>query len=278
MQDKSEQNSIPPSVGGILKAARLKRELTLEAVAKNLRISKSSLTRLEEDHDNLVCDVYNLGFLRSYAHYLGLDVDALVQQFKDQSTTPNGSHLIFPAPLPGRGMPNFRILGLALLSLIVVIAGWEWHGYQETAPLPQEVPTFVAAQPEKELKEEQPLSPIEPAPLVQQSIPEASSLIETQALLEEKSLPEGVLLKATATSWIEVKNENGEIILNRLFHPGETYEFKNPQNLVLKTGNAAGISLVSGKKVLPFLGKSGEVKSKISLDPEKWLEQTPETH
>jgi cytoskeleton protein RodZ len=277
MKDESEQHTIAPFIGRVLKSARLERKLTLEAVAKSLCISKSSLTRLEEDHDNLVCDVYNLGFLRSYAQYLGLDVEDLVQKFKDQATVPNASHLVFPAPLPGRGMPNFRILGLTLLFLFMVIAGWEWYGYQETAPLLQEDPIFAEAQPEEELKEA-PHSSTESMPLVQQSIPETSSLIETQAPPKEPLSPEGVLLKTTAASWIEVKDENGEMILNRLFHPGETYEFKNSQNLVLKTGNAAGVSLVSGEKILPSLGKSGEVKSKISLDPEKWLEQAPETH
>lgn len=277
MKDELEQHPIAPSIGRVLKSARLERKLTLEAVAKNLCISKSSLTRLEEDHDNLVCDVYNLGFLRTYAQYLGLDVEDLVQKFKVQATIPNASRLVFPAPLPGRGMPNFRILGLTLLFLFMVIAGWEWYGYQETAPLLQESPMLVEVQPGEEPKETSP-SPTESTSVVQQSLPEISSLIEAQAPPENLPFQEGVFLKTTAASWIEVKDENGEMILNRLFHPGETYEFKNSQNLVLKTGNAAGVSLMSGEKILPSLGKSGEVKSKISLDPEKWLEQAAETH
>jgi cytoskeleton protein RodZ len=275
MENQPEQHSITPSVGQALKSARVERGLSLESIADKLRISKSSLTHLEENHDNLVCDVYTIGFLRSYAQFLGLDPDNLIQKFKNQATLPKASQLAFPAPLPGRGMPSFRILGLTLLALLVIIAGWEWFGYQETAPLLQEEPILIEAQLEEEPKNT-PASSTEPAPLVQQNVSEISSLIDTEEPL--KSLPpeEKVLLKVATTSWIEVKNENGEIILNRLFHPGETYEFKSPQDLVLKTGNAGGFSLISGEKILDSLGKTGEVKSEISLDPKKWLEQNPE--
>jgi len=282
MTNEPEQHSIAPSVGQVLKSTRIERGLTIEAVAKNLRISKRSLIPLEEDSDDLVCDVYTVGFLRSYAQFLGLNAEDLIQKFKDQGTYPKTSPLAFPAPLPGRGMPSFRVLALTLVTLLLIIAAWEWFGYQESATSFQNEPVLVEAQLEEELVEKPPTPP-ELMPLVQQSVPErsspeVSSLIETQMPAEEHLSQEGVLLKTTATTWIEVKDENGEMVLNRLFNPGETYEFKDPKNLVLKTGNAGGVSLKAGEKILSSLGKSGEVKSKISLDSEKWLEQAPDIH
>jgi cytoskeletal protein RodZ len=61
------------SIKQLLKDAREAQKLSIDDVAKKLRISKRHLRALENNDENLTCDVYNLGFLRSYATYLGLD-------------------------------------------------------------------------------------------------------------------------------------------------------------------------------------------------------------
>ncbi|MBY0500896.1 MAG: DUF4115 domain-containing protein [Alphaproteobacteria bacterium] len=290
MIDEKAPNQIAPSVGFLLRTARMERGLTIEAIAKNLRIGKRQLTQLEEDHDCLICDVYTLGFLRSYGQFLGLNVEELVQKFKDQAFHPHPPHLSFPAPLPGRGIPSFRILGLSLCALILIIIGWEWLGYQGPLSYFHAEPVFVATAPEETVTADPPLShaletqpPLENSPLVDSSfdnnITEAKeNPLPIEENVETPVVQEGILLKVSAPAWIEVKDEKGDMIINRVFNPGETYEFKDSQGLVLKTGNAGGISLKSGEKELTGLGKSGEVKGGIPLNPEKWLEQVSDTH
>ena len=82
-------------------------------------------------------------------------------------------------------------------------------------------------------------------------------------------------LQAKEETWVEVRNAKGEILLQRLFYPGESYTFENSQQLVLKTGNAQGIVLQSGEKTLSFPGEEGEIKSGISLDPQMWSKNAP---
>lgn len=290
MIDERAQNQLVPSVGSLLRAARMERGLTLEAVAKDLRIGKRQLNQLEEVQDNLICDVYTLGFLRSYAQFLGLDVEELVQKFKDQASYPQSTHLSFPAPLPGRGIPSFKILGLSLCALFLIIMGWEWLGYRGPMSYFHAEPIFVATSPEEMVPLDQSFSHASETQIpLEESSPVNPSFNDSIAQASDNPLPveedvkapvfsEGVLLKVSLPAWIEVRNEEGDIVINRLFNPGETYEFKDPQNLVLKTGNAGGISLQSGERELTGLGKNGEVKSGISLNPEKWLEEVSDTH
>ncbi len=284
LQIKFPENELP-SVGQILKEGRLSKGLTLEEVAKILCINKRRLAHLEEDQENLVCDVYTLGFLKSYIQYLGLDGKDLSQKFRSQAIHPSPSHLPFPAPLPGKGMPSRRILGFSFLALLVVIGGWKWFEYSDSGiyllkSTTEEIKTLpVPNAKAKESLSSQNTSPL-PESLLKVSLPaeRVESLVNSASVLQTPIPSQSVLLKATKEVWIEVKDKEGKIIFTRLFRPGESYEFKDPQHLVLKTGNAGGVSLISGEKSIASLGKTGEVKNGIFLDPEKWVEQSPETH
>ncbi len=259
MTEETIEDNKPQTVGQILRAAREEKGIAIEAVAKILCIGKKQLITLEEDHESLVCDVYTLGFLRSYSHFLGVDGEDLVQKFKDQAAHPQAPRLSFPAPLPGRGLPSFRILGLCLVALLTIIAGWEWYGYQFSAPYPKYESLVVEAAPA-------------PDPVVEEvSLPPA---LDTIIALTE---PTPVILTVKETAWIEVKKPDGTNVVSREFQPGETYAFKDPQHLVLKTGNAPGIILSAGDKMVSFSDEGTRVKSNIPLDPEKWLEQSLKT-
>lgn len=265
----------PPSVGEILKAARLERGLTLEQVSESLRINKRHLSHLEENEASLVCDVYTLGFLKMYAQYLELSTQDVIEKFKNQAVHhPKSSQLIFPAPLPGRGIPSFRILALSLFALVTIIIGWKWVGNYSSPPYPSLEPVVYKDEAAAKTKIEEPATP----PAAQQTF--SSPPIETTPVetthSNPESTPQQVHLQITEEAWIEVKDEEGNLILNRIFHPGESFEFKNSENLILKTGNLKGTRLSSGEKVFPIVGKSGEVGRNIPLDPQKWLEQQTE--
>jgi cytoskeleton protein RodZ len=71
------------SIGEYLRQSRQGRRLTLGEVSEALHIRVEYLEALEADAwDKLPGDVYGLGFLRSYARYLELDADALVEYRK----------------------------------------------------------------------------------------------------------------------------------------------------------------------------------------------------
>ncbi len=74
---------MPPlaNIGTTLRAARVKRGLSIEQAAQDTRISRKFLEAIEaEDFGALPAPVYVRGFLRSYANYLRIDPLPLLDQ------------------------------------------------------------------------------------------------------------------------------------------------------------------------------------------------------
>lgn len=76
-----------------------------------------------------------------------------------------------------------------------------------------------------------------------------------------------VEIQATADAWLEVRDANGTVLLNRTLHPGDTWTVPKQAGLVLTTGNAGGTVLVVDGVASPALGNSGAVRRNLPLDP-----------
>src|ERR1700748_2011949 len=71
------------TVGQDLRAARQRRGDDLASVSRALKIRKDHLEALEEDRfEQLPGRAYAIGFVRSYADYLGIDPVQSVERFK----------------------------------------------------------------------------------------------------------------------------------------------------------------------------------------------------
>lgn len=268
MTDNVSQEDISPFVGEILKQARLEKGLTLEQVSKILRINRSQLSILEDDTKPHVCDVYKLGFLKIYAQYLGLDADDLMEKFKSQSHSHSSSSaLVFPAPLPGRGLPSARIMGGCFLALMALVVGWKWMDSRHSVPEAYEALEVVEAK----VAEESPVQVVE-EPLVPVSVPEEETVVTEESFEASPAVAKTVSLHVRESAWIEVKDLHGNVVFSKICDPGEVHEFKNPEKLFLTTGNLKGTQLSSADKTFLENGQSGEVKRNIPLDPAKWVE------
>ncbi len=75
----------PQTLGVIFKNARVGQKKNLEVIAEQLKIRKVFLEAIEnEQFEQLPGGVYTVGFIRSYAKYLNLDHDAIINQLKDE--------------------------------------------------------------------------------------------------------------------------------------------------------------------------------------------------
>lgn len=81
-----------------------------------------------------------------------------------------------------------------------------------------------------------------------------------------------IMLRANADSWVEVRDRQGHVLLNRTLHNGETWAVPSRADgmadLLLTTGNAGGTELVVDGTVAPSLGGIGMVRRDLPLDPE----------
>jgi cytoskeleton protein RodZ len=112
--------------GADLRAAREHLGWDLPDVAAMLRIRSSYLEALESGRlNNLPGNVYAVGFLRTYATALGLDVEEVSRRFRAEAgEIPRHSELVFPVPLPERGLPAGALILLGLIMVGGAYIGW----------------------------------------------------------------------------------------------------------------------------------------------------------
>ena len=74
----------------------------------------------------------------------------------------------------------------------------------------------------------------------------------------------GMVIKATADAWIEIKNAQGKVVYQTILHPGDSYNVPDQPQLTLTTGNAEGTQIVLAGNVIGPL--KGHVLHNIPLD------------
>lgn len=123
-------NEIPlqvDTVGAELRAARMRRGEDLRSIALALRIRREQLEALEEGRsEDLPGRAYGIGFIRSYAEYLGLDSAHIVERYKaeldhvEQST----ADLSFPKPSHETRLPRGTFLIVAVVVAVGIYGAW----------------------------------------------------------------------------------------------------------------------------------------------------------
>jgi cytoskeleton protein RodZ len=115
-------------IGQTLRRAREAWGYDLQQVSEALRIRRAHLEALEEGrYDDLPGSTYALGFFRSYARFLGLDADAIVEQLKTQSENlVKETKLDFPVPSAESRTPRLGLVVVALLLAALAYGGWRY--------------------------------------------------------------------------------------------------------------------------------------------------------
>ena len=115
------------NVCAVLREGRLKAGYDLPDVANALRIQLVYLEALEEGRfDDLPGTAYAIGFLRSYADFLGLDADRIVGTYKhERALVLEQQRLAFPMPVKEAPRPR-----LWLILVVLVLAGLAYGGWQ----------------------------------------------------------------------------------------------------------------------------------------------------
>ena len=115
-------------VGELLRAERLAQGLSIEDVARQLRLAVRQVTALEEDdYDKLAGGTFARGFVRNYAKLLQMDAGPLLQQL-DQSLPPPApqtiTYQIEGVPFPSKqksGSRNLIIAAVIILALLLLV-------------------------------------------------------------------------------------------------------------------------------------------------------------
>jgi cytoskeletal protein RodZ len=120
------------TLGETLRQARLDKGVSLADAARETRIRRGYLEALEaEDAAVLPPPVYTRGFLRTYAEYLGLNAQAMVDLFQPTarrdpapSLRPAVPRVAIPRQIPLR--PVLYGLG-SLVFIALLVFAWNWY-------------------------------------------------------------------------------------------------------------------------------------------------------
>lgn len=126
LSERMMMGATPQSIGADLRAARLARGETTADVAHQLRLREGYIEAIESGNFEVLPGVtYAIGFLRSYARYLRLDADDLIQRFKEEvSDITPPADLAFLEPVSESRVPRGGLVVLAVLLAVAAYGGW----------------------------------------------------------------------------------------------------------------------------------------------------------
>jgi cytoskeleton protein RodZ len=244
----SPARSEPPNGGRTLRRARETAGLSLTEAARETRISAKYLGALEEDAttETFPAPAYARFFMRTYAEYLGLDPDPLLQardaRFDEaEQASPDLERIPTPPSPSPRHLLGGLLVVLSVATLGVLgIAALRSQGVGPAAPPP---------------------AAIEASPAVPSPSPAAAPADDAEA--DEPAPPSpprrGIraVLVVTAPSWVEA-TADGEVRVNETLPEGRRVVLRARETLDLVLGNAGGVRLRVNDRVEPT-GGSGEV-------------------
>lgn len=190
-------------VGEILRRARMQSGFSTDEVATQLRIRLSHIAALERsDFEALPGRVYVIGFVRTYAEFLGLDGGRVVDLLKRQSRglTLRQEMNAF-VPVADSRLPSVSIITVAAAALLLLLVIWvAFRGAH------LEVATTLPPPPRQSgmlLEENAPLPPTaDPAAApVETSVATGITTAEPVAPTDEGATPEDAVL--ATLSWDE---------------------------------------------------------------------------
>ena len=95
--------------------------------------------------------------------------------------------------------------------------------------------------------------------------PKPQSSNPSSAIAKEVELSDTLTIRATASSWIEMVNSDGDVITSKLLRAGESIAANLDDKLYLTTGNAGGLMFELTDLPAFRVGKIGEIVRDLPL-------------
>jgi len=272
------------SVGQDLRKARERKGEELDHISRLLKIRKDYLALLEEGaSDSLPGRAYAIGFVRSYATYLGLDGAEYVERLKAEiagrgdSKEPQVATSAPPSAerlwLQGQFVVGGLIVAAVLYAGYYLFVSATQLTEQPVLPVPARLaaeaglpPSGSAAAPTVPAAAPTPPAIEVPAPQTQAAAPAPLPQGETFGAQNTNSR---ITLRAHRPSLVTVRGTNNRIFINRMLQPGDTYVVPNAADLTLSAPDSGAIELIVEGASVGFAGENGVVANGLPLNPQE---------
>lgn len=263
------------SFGDRLRREREMRGITLDEIAESTKIARRHLESLEkEEFDSLPGGIFNRGFVRSYARYLGIDEDQAVADYSAAAAEPqpaeaeNKFPLDIPEPDPELNPRRSTLpLLLALLALVAVLAIF-WARMRSRSGENQEFASASMPNLNRAPSPNAPAGSPDPSPEGSAASGQAPAASQSSAPADTQpaasplavQTPErlfAIVVVAKEDSWVSV-TADGKTVLSRVLNAGEQQTFRAGKRIVFTTGNAGGLDVTFNGRNVGAIGNESE--------------------
>jgi cytoskeleton protein RodZ len=255
--------------GDRMKREREMRGIKLEEIAESTKIGKRNLEALEQEHfDQLPGGIFNKGFVRAYAKFLGLDEEQAVNDFLTASANYDQPVALQPPPTSLVKAPvipsdasvqrkNMMWAAAGACGLIAVLGIWFyinpsiWRGAVEREEVllarhksnpPASAPAATTSPNGAADSSDAVVAGAGPASGTAQD--HSSTAPETKAAVAAIPPEDGfeLAIHARQNAWVSIIAD-GKNVMDLVIPAGSSKSVRAQRRLILKTGNATGLEM-----------------------------------
>ena len=254
------------TVGKILSIERNTKNLSISDISIELKISKSIIFDLENDNIKNNPDIiFNIGHLRSYSNFLGLDSDIIIKKFKDQVSYNINEEKKNITPIVESNF--FKIEKFFAASIIMIVFTSFYFLFvdqndneinfalipdipESSEPIVEKAHTFDDLSQSSDIKK--------------------SDLINNSSAIASIEFDENVTtiatLKMLNPTWLQLRDEDNNIVLSKLMDKDEEFSYELKSNYNITAGNAGNILVLIDDEVRGKIGKYGDILDSFVLN------------
>ncbi len=288
------RSSRSESVGAELRRVREERNITVFQACNDLRLKEGVVRAIESGQHSSLPDIpFAIGYVRTYARYLGLDPREACDRFKseiaDLAKAKSSAVLIAPSPIRQGRVSGGAMLAISIVLGAAIYGGWYLHvtgsgdSTDRAAATPSITTNTAARVPTVALGPIEPSDPpvmVPPPKIAEPPLPvrfgSATAAEAPHRFAVEPAVSAAtpapakveVVLRASGQVWIQLKDSSsGTIIYQGIMSAGMEYHLPDDGRLVLDIGNPGALTVVVGGRALKPLGSGNKPLMGLSLDP-----------
>lgn len=242
-------------IGAILKSSRLKNKKSLEDVSSELCIRKIYLSAIEEgDYETLPPVPYGIGYVRTYANYLGLSSERAVRLYKAAALLVEEQNKVEEEVVVQEAKKgNRKHFVYGLIALLMLYLCWGMLSSNKKPHIDDDKVSEVVVKEEADINEGvetyEENKTQEDILIKEEEIKvEVVAKTDDEELKKENLNDNKVRVIFNGESWVELKRK-GKVYFQGVFHEGDVKEIDYIDNLFVSIGRPKNVEIyVNGIK------------------------------
>jgi len=262
-----------------LKKVRLEKGITLEEAHKKTKIHLDILKALEEDSVVNLSPIYIKGFLKIYCNFLGVDPHDYIADYKEPTATvqtvkvvereePLESFIkapsrksILPSPATTKKIIKIIFIFIILITVLNILFNLGRIIKKRLTSRRAKLPATGLVRKEKKSQA------IKPQKSIVSTNKAGVAEHQVSSKVDEITVGIRLAIRAKEDSWIQIKADR-RTVFQAVLKKGRSENWEAKDKIELSLGNAAGVDLEINGKLIPSLGRKGQVIKNILITKE----------